>query len=141
MNFLSKMIVELDKHLVKRFNPDFENILEKGILKTSVGLVREIIPEKISKQIGLTAKKIIFRKPTPYHYHKKTKEVFIFHNEGKIILEDIQFNVEKRDVLYVAENMKHKLIPFRPYSNYSPLETIIYTIPFFDPSDEYIIKE
>ena len=138
------MVLELDKYLVKGFDPKFESILEgEGILKTTVGLVKEIIPEKISKQMGFTAKKIIFYKPTPYHYHKKTKEIFIFHKEGSVILEDIRFNVEEGDVLYVAENMKHKLIPSPGYDPdlYSPLETTIYTIPFFDPKDEYIFIE
>jgi len=117
----------MDPYLTK-FNPR-ERIEVAGGISLSSWL-----PEGLLEKLDMSILSIYFSEETPYHYHKKTQEVFRFHNPGKVIFEGEEFKVEKDSILYVPVKAKHKLIPLLPN-----LKATLITIPKFDPYDEHIV--
>ncbi len=133
------MTLRLDDYLTRNFQTKFvrERETYSRILQ---------FPKAILLKLGISVEEMNFS-ATPYHYHEKTDELFKFKNEGTVILEGVEFSVNKGDVLYVPKNMKHKLIPLHFYEYVkeygmcnNQLETLHISVPFFDPSDEIIVE-
>ena len=146
LEFLARKGVSEDKSGKFKLSQEAKRFVEEAYLPNVLNLsdlpetrdeqqgiiVKNLLPELLSNELGLSFVFVTWEKPTPTHSFKTTTETFLFTLPGYVVIDGQRREVQGGTILTLPPGNK---ISLEPHSPDVTLQAFLITKPKFNPQD------